>query len=243
MEPHSPIRQRKHVSTMREEREGGERKRVTRTKTADRRGREIPVERITPAGKPKTSAASRNGRRFAGERNNDERRPPREGGRSFRGDRAPAEAAETARPARIRSEGFDARAFRRDARSERPSGDKPRFDKRGGDRPMRSSRGDASSPRFERPDRPPRTRDGGDARPPRSNDRSGRSFGDKPRFEKRDGAASAKRFDRPPRRDGDKPFRPRPAGDKPRSGGPARGSFKPGGGGRGGSKPPPRGKR
>jgi len=239
MEPHSPIRQRKHVSTMREEREGGDRKRVTRTKTADRRGREIPVERITPAGKAKAPAASRNGRRFAGERNNDERRPQREGGRSFRGDRA-SEAAETARPARIRSEGFDARAFRRDARSERPQerayGDKPRFDKRGGDRPMRASRGESASPRFERPDRPPRTREGGDARPPRSNDRPGRSFGDKPRFEKRDGDRPARasrgdsaspRFDRPdrpprtregsdarPPRSNDRPGRA--FGDKPR---------------------------
>ncbi|MDF2120155.1 pseudouridine synthase [Roseiarcaceae bacterium H3SJ34-1] len=221
VEPHSPIRQRKHVSTLREERQGGDRKRVTRTKTEDRRGREIPVERITPAGKAKPPAGSRNGRRFAGERNQDERRPQREGGRPFRGDRAQAETGETARPARIRSEGFDARAFRRDTRSERPQerayGDKPRFEKRDGNRPLRASRGDSASPRFDRPDRPPRTREAGDARPPRSNDRPGRSFGDKPRFEKRDGDrpmrasrgdSAPPRFDRP-----DRPPRTREGGD------------------------------
>jgi 23S rRNA pseudouridine2605 synthase len=225
VEPHSPIRQRKHISTLREERLGGDRKRVTRTKTEDRRGREIPVERITPAGKQASAPpGSRNGRRFAGERTGEApkrtsgpQRSGAPGGRPYRGDRAQVEPGEAARPARIRTEGADTRSFRRDARSERPSGDKPRFEKRDGNRPMRAPRGDGVPPRFDRPDRPPRTRpEGGDARPPRSSDRPARSFSDKPRFEKRDGDRPARaprsegaptRFDRP-----DRPPRARPEG-------------------------------
>ena len=246
VEPHSPIRQRKHISTLREERLGGDRKRVTRTKTEDRRGREIPVERITPAGKSaKAPPGSRNGRRFAGERDGEApkrtsgpQRSDAPGGRPFRGDRAPAETGEAARPARIRTEGVDTRSFRRDARSERPSGDKPRFEKRDGNRPMRAPRGDGAPPRFDRPDRPPRARpEGGDARPPRSNDRPPRSFSDKPRFDRPDrpprtrpeggDARPPRSNDRPPRsfsdkprfekRDGASPGRlPRSDGDKPR---------------------------
>ena len=261
---HSAIRQRKHVSTLRAERTGDDRKRVSRTKTEDRRGREIPVERITLAGKQASAPpGSRNGRRFAGERNGDGRRPQKGDGRPFPGDRAPADPAAATRPARIRSDGGDARAFRGAA--------KPRFERGDGERPDRARRGSGDArpprrdersppssgdkPRFDKRDgaRPDRmSNEARDARPHRRADRAAKAFSDKPRLERRDGPSPGgpsrgdggkprfNRSERPARPGGDKPPGPRPAGDRPHGGGPTRGSFRPGSGG---GKPPSRGKR
>ena len=69
-------RARKHVSVLRKEREEkgakGPRVRIERSATADRRGRAIPVERISsPSRKEDDSALSRNARRFQSLKRND----------------------------------------------------------------------------------------------------------------------------------------------------------------------------
>jgi len=217
---------RMHVSTLREtgrdEARSGPRKRVERQETADRKGRAVRVERVVHAN-PKQATfgddASRNGRRFAAERN-----PRPEGERTFkpREDRAGGD-----KPFRKPREDGE-RSFKPRAEGERTF--KPREDRAGGDKPFRKPREDGErsfKPRAEgeRTFKPREDRAGGDKpfRKPREDGE--RSF--KPRAE---GERTFK--PREDRAGGDKPFR------KPREGGPAGGDkpFRkaPGGPGRAG---------
>ena len=172
---------RMHVSTLREtgrdEARSGPRKRVERQETADRKGRAVRVERVVHANpKPGFSddaSASRNGRRFAAERN-----PRPEGERTFkpREDRAGGD-----KPFRKpREEGE--RSFKPRAEGERTF--KPREDRAGGDKPFRKP-GGASRPGGAggRPGGPGRP-GGAGGRPggrPTGGKPGGRPGGDKPR--------------------------------------------------------------
>ena len=129
---------RPHVSALREqgrdEARTGPRKRVERQETADRKGRAVRVERVVHAN-PKQAVvsdeagASRNGRRFAAERN-----PRPEGERTFkpREDRAGGD-----KPFRKPREDGE-RSFKPRAEGERTF--KPREDRAGGDKPFRKPR-------------------------------------------------------------------------------------------------------
>ena len=218
---------RMHVSTLREtgrdEARSGPRKRVERQETADRKGRAVRVERVVHAN-PKQAAiseeasASRNGRRFAAERN-----PRPEGERTFkpREDRAGGD-----KPFRKPREDGE-RSFKPRAEGERTF--KPREDRAGGDKPFRKPREDGErsfKPRAEgeRAFKPREERAGGDKpfRKPRAEGE--RSF--KPREDRAGG--------------GDKPFR-KPPGGPGRPGGaggrPGGGAGRPGGPGRPGGRP------
>jgi 23S rRNA pseudouridine2605 synthase len=158
-------RVRKHVSTLREEKSAsggkGPRKRIERQQTEDRRGRAVKVERVVTAGK-KEEPATRNGRRFAAERN------PR--------------SDDAARPARKPRE--DA------ARSLRPREERAPRDRteRGGERPFRKPREEGERsfrPREERAPRGERSfekRDGGkrDFKPRGDRPTGGRPGGGRP---------------------------------------------------------------
>lgn len=194
-----PPRKRKHISASREiarEREtNGERTRVEKSETADRKGRAVPVERrVSPGWRDRDDAPdTRNARRFASERGES---PPRRREAREEGSAAPRREWSERPP---RREGGD-RPPRREA-GERPPrrdfGDRPpRRD--AGERPPRREGGDRP-PRREFSERPPR-REGGDS-PPR------REAGERP---------PRREFsERPPRRDsGDRPPR-REAGDRP----------------------------
>ena len=90
-------RPRKHVSVLRSERDeknaAGPRARVERSATADRKGRAVAVERVTPTGSgARDATTTRNGRRFEAMRG--DARPPRR--RETRG----AESASDSAPAR-----------------------------------------------------------------------------------------------------------------------------------------------
>lgn len=178
-------RPRKHVSTLREEgdarREAGPRARVTRGAVADRKGRAVAVERVTPVTrKAQEEAPSRNARRFE----------------SMRGDGARQRQAERSeRPRRdveSRGERFLGEAGRRrDDRAAPEQRRAPRFDDAHGARPARASRERGS----ERRDEFPRETQRFEKRP----DDRARGRGN-PRASARDDA----RFEtRPPRRDGD----------------------------------------
>ncbi len=172
---------RMHVSTLREtgrdEARSGPRKRVERQETADRKGRAVRVERVVHAN-PKQAAiseeasASRNGRRFAAERN-----PRPEGERTFkpREDRAGGD-----KPFRKpRAEGE--RSFKPRAEGERTF--KPREDRAGGDKPFRKPRAEGErsfKPREERAgggDKPFRKPPGGPGRPGGAGGRPGGGAG------------------------------------------------------------------
>ncbi|GLI91066.1 hypothetical protein LMG27198_00580 [Methylocystis echinoides] len=207
---HAEKRPRKHVSVLRkqreEEMEKGPRARIERGATADRKGRAVAVERVTPTRrKPASDDApdSRNARRFEAMRAGP-RRP-----------RPEAEAFE--RPARGRArpegEGFDKRRAPRAEGAERPArpprgggdrrgfGERPQGERAYGDaRPARAPR--ARPPegegRFERPAR-------GRARP------EGEGF-DKRRAPRAEGA---ERPARAPRGGGDRRgFGERPQGER-----------------------------
>jgi 23S rRNA pseudouridine2605 synthase len=241
-------RARKHVSTLRKERDerrdAGPRARVTRGAVADRKGRAVAVERVTPVQRKAAQEEnrSRNARRFESmrgdgaprrsprsERPSDEGRP--RGERFLRDERPRGERAATGsrRPPRF-DEQSGARAPRApgargpQSRDER-SRDTQRFEQRPDDRA--SSRKNYRTPdredaRFER--RPPR-RDGDEAR------RDARGAGaprqerprefDRPRGEREfspgDLPSGARKFDRP-----------RAAGDArpPRGGGTHKGPHK-----------------
>ncbi len=219
VEPHSPDRKRKHVSTLRDERgtqnAKGARKRVTRDSTQDRHGRAVTVERVTPAERPKrgkgasTGASSRNARRFA-EAAGGERPMRKPGARP--GSDAPAPYV----AGRGQGRSDVARGDRNTEGGERPQ---RRFE-RGGDRPARGSVGAGDRPRFEKRDGPRGERPARGEGPSRfSRD------GDRPRFDRPDGTlpSRAPRTEGRPRfsRDGDAPregrsFRGAPSGDRPR---------------------------
>ncbi|WP_158812497.1 pseudouridine synthase [Methylocapsa sp. S129] len=237
---------RKHVSTLRAERqedERGPRKRIERGATADRKGREVQVERLLPTAQEarrRAAAAARAGDRGA-------RAEGRPAGRTFRpGDRTRTKpgregprvdrAAEGEAPVRR------ARPSREDTRPTR-DGDKPR---RVGDRPHR----DNDKPRRDT-DAPRR-----DSKPFRKGPPGGSFAGRKPRSEAPGGEARPFRESatgRGPRaRDDSKPFHKRPGGQPSRGGagkrdgakpfrnGPPRGSGGASGGKPGGGSRPPR---
>ena len=135
-----------HVSALRdagrEEARSGPRKRVERQETADRKGRAVKVERVVHAraneGASPEAKASRNGRRFAAERNarqDGERsfkpREERGGDKPFRKPRAEGERSFKPREERggdkpFRKPGGAGRpGGRPDARGGRPGGGKP----------------------------------------------------------------------------------------------------------------------
>ena len=199
-------RPRKHVSTLRkqsdERREAGPRARITRAAVADRKGRAVAVERVTPTKRrEETAPPSRNARRFE----------------AMRADGAPQQpATRSERPARERKpreERFDGR--RRDERQAPEHRRPPRFDEQRGERPAREPRG------TERRDERPRDAQRFEKRP---DDRA--SGHGNYRTANRDDARFEKR---PPRRDGEaaqrstrgadatRQERPRKF-DKPRSG-------------------------
>ncbi|MBM3576648.1 MAG: pseudouridine synthase [Alphaproteobacteria bacterium] len=180
-------RSRKHVSTLRKERDEGRdvgpRARVTRGAVADRKGRAVAVERVTPVRrKAQEETPSRNARRFE----------------SMRGDGAPrATKARSERPTReskpreepfLREEGR-----RRDDRTAHEQRRAPRFDEQSGARPTARTAREHRSERRDERSRSTQTFE------KRSDDRASgqRNY----RVANRDDA----RFDkRPPRRDGDK---------------------------------------
>lgn len=251
------VAKRKHVSVLRSERDGSadEPRKVERSKTQDRRGRTVAVERVAPR-ETEAPNESRNARRFAQERSGEEPR------REWSGDE----------PRRERSESRGERPRNERGRSDRArSNDERRGERSGGERPpMRRRDGEGGSgfqrPEFQRaeggfkteglsekrpygdrPSRPPFKRpegaEGGRGadRPPRSEGRSERPYGDRPSqppFKRSEGGG-----DRPPRSEGRSEGRPpresrrgeaRPTGGKPFRDSPGGGrSFgdKPAGGG------------
>ncbi|RFB75071.1 rRNA pseudouridine synthase [Methylovirgula sp. 4M-Z18] len=83
---------RKHISVLRAERraEGAApRKRMERTATEDRHGREVKVERVMLAQAPKRSQGGRNAERFAQERGARNKSAPKRGGKPGGGKRPP----------------------------------------------------------------------------------------------------------------------------------------------------------
>ncbi len=210
---------RKHISILRAERreaEAGTRRRVERGETADRKGRAVTVERVAPIrAKPASSDASRNARRFQGER--DERRAPHSKPRleTRPPDRDCPGRSEFRKP----REGGE-REGRAPFRKPREEGDhKPRNDRK----PRSESR-----PRSESTPRSDFKPAG--ARPPRRD-------GDPRRFSRPDGERAQGKPDR------GKPERGKPDGERPRSDrpkGPRPGGFKPGGDRPRGPRPPRR---
>ncbi|MGJ0425669.1 pseudouridine synthase [Methylocystis sp.] len=244
-------RPRKHISTLRKEqderRDAGPRARVTRGAVADRKGRAVAVERVTPTRRRDEAAApSRNARRFDAMRADGapqqarSERPSRDS--KPRGERFPREDGrrrdERAAPEQRRAPRFDEQRGARPAtraprergaegRDERPRNTQ-RFEKRPDDRASSqrnyrtANRDDA---RFDK--RPPR-RDGDEAR--RDTRGASATRQERPRtFDKRPARSGEREFsagDRAPR---ERKFdQTRSGGDaRPsRSGGPARGPHK-----------------
>ena len=243
-------RKRKHVSTLRAEADAetsGPRRRVERSATSDRKGREIKVERIVAArgrkaepsrgdarpfrkGPPREATSERQARPARGEgRSFEKRSPSGEGrapsreGRTF--SKRPPPDGEGARPPRGEGRTFEKRA---------PSGEGRSFEKRG-------SSGEGRAPSRE--GKPFGKRPFGEgARPPRG---EGRTFekrapsGEGRSFEKRGPSGEG----RPPSREG-KTFRKRPPGGDgarpPRGEGRAFEKRGPPHGGSGGKRPPQR---
>ena len=244
---HAQNRPRKHVSTLRKQRdqaaEKSPRARIERAVTADRKGRAVAVERVVVKGE-KSSTDSRNGRRFdalrregepgggefrkaraprAGEKPRESRRPRDEGGARFEreGARAPRERS----GARGESASRSARSPRAEgAGREGPRAPRARaFGARDGDafKSRRAPRGEGGA-RLERkssdPSRPRAERDEAPARRPRAEG----SF--KPPRAHGSGprVEGGKKFDGPrkPGGSGGKPRGSGGSGKPPRSGGP-----------------------
>jgi 23S rRNA pseudouridine2605 synthase len=268
---HAEKRPRKHVSTLRKEqdrrREAGPRARVTRDAVADRKGRAVAVERVTPVQrKAQEENQSRNARRFE----------------SMRGDGAPRRSARFERPAddsRPRGERFLRDEGPRRERAATGSRRPPRSDEHGGARPARATgargpqrrdEGPRDTRRFEkRPDnrasdrknyrapdrddagferRPPR-RDGEEAR--RDTRGAGATRQERPRkfdrphgereFQAGERSSGARKFDRPRAAADVRPARSGEARKGPRTG-PRSGPGKGPAGGRGAPrKGPPKG--
>jgi 23S rRNA pseudouridine2605 synthase len=219
-------RARKHVTTLRAEREetrgkGSPRARIERSATSDRKGRAVAVETITPTRRPaeERPAATRNARRFLAERQ--EREEPR-AERAPRGRGAVAEREarpERGAPPRRR---FDAEGG---AARRRPEGEAPR--RREGEAPRLAAprlagRARDAAPREGREraeTRPRRPRPEG---APPARERGAARGGERPfgrGREERDGFER-----RPPPREGrgardgareERPRRPRPEGEAP----------------------------
>lgn len=214
-------RSRKHVSVIRSERaqaDGEGRRRIERSETADRRGRPVPVERVSGGERDAQRAGNRNARRFTRERTGGEGRadgrPERKpsGGGAWRRSDAPGERpardGKGRGPGRNEDRRQDRGPARNDERGERRWA--PRGEGRaagGGDRPPRRERtrdegqferapresrgaGPGRGPRKEFGDRPPR-REGGE-RPPR------KEFGERPPRRDFAGERPARSFDDKP---------------------------------------------
>ncbi|RNJ48533.1 pseudouridine synthase [Methylocystis hirsuta] len=237
-------RPRKHISTLRKEqderRDAGPRARVTRGAVADRKGRAVAVERVTPTRRRDEAAApSRNARRFEAMRADGapqhpkprSERPSRES--TPRGERYPREEGRR-RDDRAAPEQRGARPATRaprergaEGRDERPRNTQ-RFEKRPDDRASgqrnyrAANRDDA---RFDK--RPPR-RDGDEAR--RDTRGAGATRQERPRtFDKRPPRSGEREFSAGERAPRERKFDlPRSGGDaRPsRSGGPSRGPHK-----------------
>ncbi len=197
---------RKHVLALRADAQSevsGPRKRIERSATADRKGREIKVERVMRA-TPEPEAAAPEERRPV------RARPSSDGprtGRSF-SPRSGGSAGEERRPMRSRppSDGpREARSF--SPRGERSGGSS------GDDRRPSRSRPPSDGPREARSFSPRGERSGGSSgedrrpsrpRPPSDGPREARSFS--PRGERSGGSSGEDR----------RPSRPRPASDGPR---------------------------
>ena len=200
-------RPRKHVSVLRkqreEESEKGPRARIERGATADRKGRAVVVERVTPTRrKPAAEEAapkSRNARRFEAMRGGP--RKPR------------AEAGEFERPARGRArpegEGFDQRRAPRGEGAERPARS-PRgvAERRGpaGRVPGERDHGDVRTARDHARGRPPENEGRFERRPPRRDDarrddarRDGAGPQERAPRRSRDEGGRFERFERPDR--------------------------------------------
>ncbi|MBI5312382.1 MAG: pseudouridine synthase [Methylocystis sp.] len=246
-------RPRKHVSTLRKEqderRDAGPRARVSRGAVADRKGRAVAVERVTPTRQRDEAAApSRNARRFDAMRADGApqqpkarfERPSRDS--KPHGERFPREDGrrrdERAAPEQRRAPRFDEQRGARPAtrtprergaegRDERPRNTQ-RFEKRPDDRASgqrnyrTANRDDA---RFDK--RPPR-RDGDEAR--RDTRGAGATRQERPRtFDKRPPRSGEREFSAGERAPRERKFdQPRSGGDaRPsRSGGPSRGPHK-----------------
>ncbi|MGJ0508071.1 MAG: pseudouridine synthase [Methylocystis sp.] len=201
-------RPRKHVSVLRrqreEESETGPRARIERGATADRKGRAVVVERVTPTRRKAASDEgkdSRNARRFEAMRG---------GPRKPRADEAGFE-----RPARGRGpagrpegEGFEKRRARAGEGAERRAHGDVKTS-----RDHARSRPQDSDGRFER--RPPRRDDAGprDDRAPRRPREGGE------RTERVEGAGRPRAFGAGPRRSGEAGARDDRAARRPREGG------------------------
>jgi 23S rRNA pseudouridine2605 synthase len=205
---------RKHVSTLRAEKQEGEkgpRKRIERGATADRKGREVKVERLLPT----AEEARRRATAALAKERNERAKSGRSAARAFRpGDRTRSKPGRE--DVRADRPGVAAPASREDLKPRRDSDRPERAAKPFRKGPPRESFGGdkrrSAGPKAE--SKP--FRESATGRGPRGRDDS-KPFREKPRDAPR-GAAG--------KRDGAKPFRKGPARD--RSGGASRG--KPGGG-------------
>ena len=179
---------RRHVSALRADRDaemaGGDRKRVERAETADRKGRAVAVERIVPARTKAEPATTRNARRFKAER------AEAGGERPMRKPRVARDGEEARGPRRFEAgprrdaSGGD-RPARRPSRPTRDFDDaRPRRERDGEGPQRRAGRADAPrGPRtFEGGERPARRFDGDGkgARPPRAGGPGGKPAGARP---------------------------------------------------------------
>ncbi len=216
-------RPRKHVSTLRKEqderRDAGPRARVSRGAVADRKGRAVAVERVTPTRRRDEAAApSRNARRFE----------------AMRADGAPQQPkARSERPSRDstpRGERYPREeGRRRDDRAAPEQRRAPRFDDQRGARPAtRTPRERGSEGRDERPRNTQRFEKRPDDRA--SGQRNYRAANrDDARFDKRPARSGEREFSAGERAPRERKFdQPRSGGDaRPsRSGGPSRGPHK-----------------
>ncbi len=213
-EPSQAPRKRKHVSALRAEISAGAsgpRRRIERSATSDRKGREVKVERIVATPEELRRRAAETARRDRSRQRGAERREERE----VRPSRSPR--GETATPDRRDGKPFEKRASSGEGRPPSRGGGKPfakrapsgegRFPPRGDGKPFekRASAGES---------RPP-PREGGKPFHKRAPSGEGRSppRGEGRPFEKRTPSGEG----RPPSRGGGKPFGKRPNSGEGRS--------------------------
>ena len=222
-EPSQAPRKHKHVSALRAEIAAdakGPRKRIERSATSDRKGREVKIERIVATPEELRRRAAETARRERLRQRGAERRsergesasPDRRGGKPFE---KRASSGEGRAPSREGGKPFGKRPPPGEGRSP-PRGEGRPFEKRASSGEGRPPSREGGKPFGKRP--PP-----GEGRsPPRGEGRP---------FEKRASSGEG----RPPSRGGGKPFGKRPPSGEGRS--PPRGGK---GGGKGGGKRPPR---
>ena len=226
LKPSVAERKRKHVSALRAEiagDAGGNRKRIVRGATQDRKGREVAVERLTPTQatlRKRADAAAKTSRpraRFSAKG---------QGARGESGDRLAGRfgGAERSRDAAPQGRRYEARNG--GAKTRPPRDDRPR----GEGRPERFADKPVSGRKFKHRD------SGAEARPRRDDRPRGErsTSGERP-FTGRNKHQRAKRDDQRPGRAG---ARPEGAAGRPPRRGPPRDRPSPGGEGRGPRRPP-----